>query len=118
MTPTTIFAALISLAAFCSPVVAEQPNLASAQNFLESYRKASPSERQYLEDQAFAVTVGIAAADEKSGTGLMCPHGINLTGELLIAILQVYLTTKPDYGTLPWSKALLEAVVAKYPCRI
>ncbi len=61
------------------------------------------------------MTVGIAAADEKSGTGLMCPHGINLTGELLMAILQVYLTTKPDYGRLP---ALLEAVLAKYPCRI
>jgi hypothetical protein len=118
MTRLTILAALISAAAFSSLAVGEQPNLSSAQDFLESYHTAKPSERQYLEDQAFAVTMGIAAADEKSGSGLMCPHGINLTGELLMAILQVYITTKPEYKRLPWSKALLEAVVAKYPCRI
>jgi hypothetical protein len=117
MTRITILA-LISSAAFCSLAVGEQPTLSSAQDFLESYRTAKQFERQYLEDQAFAVTMGIAAADEKTGSALMCPRGINLTGEMLMAILQVYITTKPEYGRLPWSKALLEAVVAKYPCRI
>ena len=100
MTRITILA-LISSAAFCSLAVGEQPTLSSAQDFLESYRTAKQFERQYLEDQAFAVTMGIAAADEKTGSALMCPHGINLTGEMLMAILQVYITTKPEYGRLP-----------------
>jgi hypothetical protein len=81
--------------------VGEQPTLSSAQDFLESYRTAKQFERQYLEDQAFAVTMGIAAADEKTGNALMCPHGVNLTGEMLMAILEVYITTKPEYGRLP-----------------
>jgi hypothetical protein len=110
------FAALTAAAAFCSMATAEQSGMLTGSQFVESYREVEEEGRQEVESQVFAVTTGIIAADAKIGGGLLCAHG-TLIGETLMAIFQIHLIAKPEDGGLPWPSALLEAVVARYPCQ-
>jgi len=109
------FAALTAAAAFCSMATAEQSGMLTGSQFLQSYRIMGVEGQQEVESQVFEVTTGIIAANAKIGSALLCAPD-TLIGETLMAIFQIHLIAKPEDGGLPWPSALLEAVVARYPC--